>query len=261
VYIIDANRMFILDKTSNDGEQAGNMRAQQQASYSGASINGPFVLYMRGAEFNSSGSTPSGYYAQIFQGAGDGAGNVVINQSYTNDAGVYSASQSNGGLTALSFDSAHSGRATFSSSSGTTYLYLFNTGSAFEMSVGDNGSIDSGWLESQTQTTFTYAALTGTYLLGEMPRLSGLSPGSVGEYSLTGSGAINGTVSVSGRETLSWDQATNMTYSWDTTAPGTGTFLVANGSQSQASCAVISATKLVCASQTDTAPSVEVIEQ
>jgi hypothetical protein len=261
VYIIDANRMFVLDKTSNDGEQAGNMRTQQQTSYSGASINGPFVLYMRGAEFNSSGSTPSGYYAHIFEGAGDGAGNMAINQSYTNDAGVYSADQSNGDPTSLSFDFAHPGRATLSSSSGTTYLYLFNTGSAFEMSVADNGSLDSGWLESQTQTTFTYAALAGTYLLGEMPRLSGLSPGSVGEYSLTGSGAINGTVTVSGRETLSWDQATNMTYSWNTAAPCTGTFLVASGSENQASCAAISATKIVCTSQTGTAPSIEVIEQ
>jgi hypothetical protein len=53
----------------------------------------------------------------------------------------------------------------------------------------------------------------------------------------------------------------SMTYSWDNTAPGTGTFLVANGSQSGASCAAISATKFVCTSQTDTAPSIEVIEQ
>ena len=109
VYIIDANRMFILDNTSNDGEQAGNMRTQQQAPYSGASINGPFVLYMRGAEFNSSGSTPSGYYAHIFQGAGDGAGNMAINQSYTDDAGVYSVGQSNGSPFALTFDSTHPG--------------------------------------------------------------------------------------------------------------------------------------------------------
>src|SRR5208337_4172338 len=36
VYIIDASRMFILDNTSDDGEQAGNMRTQRQASYSAA---------------------------------------------------------------------------------------------------------------------------------------------------------------------------------------------------------------------------------
>jgi hypothetical protein len=88
-----------------------------------------------------------------------------------------------------------------------------------------------------------------------------LSSGSVGEYSLTNSGSINGAITTSGRGELSWDQAMSMTYSWDNTAPGTGTFLVANGSQSGASCAAISATKFVCTSQTDTAPSIEVIEQ
>ncbi|MFY9854532.1 MAG: hypothetical protein WAK26_11720, partial [Terracidiphilus sp.] len=261
VYIIDANRMFILDNTSNDGEQAGNMRTQQQASYSGANITGPFVLYMQGAEFSFGGSTSSGYYAHIFAGAGDGAGNMAINQSYTDDTGVYSVGQSNGGPFALTFDPVNPGRATLATTSGTTYLYLFNNGSAFEMSVSDNGSLDSGWLESQTQTAFTYAALAGNFLVGEMPLLSGLSPGSVGEYSLTSNGAINGAITNSGRETLSWDQATSMTYSWDTTAPGTGTFLVVNGAQNQASCAAISATKFVCTSQTDPAPGIEVMEQ
>ena len=142
--------------------------------YSAASIAGPFVLYMRGAEFNNRGNTPSGFYSDVFQGTGDGAGNMTINQSYTDDAGVYSAGNSNGGPVALTFDSAHPGRATFQSASGTSYLYLFNNTSAFEMGVGDNGSLDSGWLESQTQTAFTNTALAGNYLFGEMPRLSGL---------------------------------------------------------------------------------------
>jgi hypothetical protein len=265
VYIIDAKRMFILDNTSNDGEQAGNLRAQQQATYSGASVSGPFVLYLRGAEFNSGSTTPSGFYADLFVGSGDGAGHMTISQSYTNDDGAYSASSSSAGPPALAFDSAHPGRATFPSASGTTYLYLFDNNSAFEMSVGDNGSLDSGWLEPQTvpqtQAGFTGADLAGNYLLGELPLLSESSNGSVGEYDLTAAGSMNAALTTAGRGDLSWDQSTNLTYSWDATAPGTGTFLVANGAQAEASCAVISATKFVCASQTDPSPSVEVIEQ
>lgn len=129
------------------------------------------------------------------------------------------------------------------------------------MNVGDNGSLDTGRMEPQTQTTFTYAALAGNYLSGELPLLSGLSPGAVGELSLTGSGAIGGATSTSGQGVLSWDQAVNMTYSWDATAPGAGTFLIANGAQGGSSCATISATKFVCASQTDPAPGIQVIEQ
>ncbi len=261
VYIIDANRMFVLDNTSNDGEEAGNMRTQQPASSSAAALSGPFVLYMRGAEFNNDGDLPSGYYAEILQGAGDGDGNLTINQSYKDDSGVYSAGSSNGGPIALDFDSAHPGRATFQSASGTTYLYLFDTGSALEMSVGSNGSLDSGWLESQTQTAFTDAALAGNYLFGELPPLDGESDASVGEYDLTGSGAIDGAATISGKGLLSWDQAASMTYAWDASAPGAGTFLVANGAQGQASCAVVNPAKFVCTPQTDPSPSVQVAEQ
>jgi hypothetical protein len=265
VYIIDASRMFILDNTNDDGEQAGNMRTRQQASYSAASIDGPFVLYMRGAEFNSSGNTPSGFYADVFQGTGDGAGNMTIHQSYTDDAGVYSAGSSNGGPTALTYDSVHPGRATFTSASGTTYLYLFDSNSAFEMGVKGNGSVDSGWLEAQTaaqmQTAFTNEALAGNYLFGNLPLLNIEPNSSLGVFGVTGSGSINANLTITSRGILSWDQSTSMTYSWDATAPGTGTFLVANGTQAGASCAVISATKFVCASQTDPAPSVEVFEQ
>ncbi|MGA3161392.1 MAG: hypothetical protein ABSC77_09260 [Terracidiphilus sp.] len=265
VYIIDASRMFILDNTSDDGEQAGNMRVQQQASYSGVSIDGPFVLYLRGAEFNASGNTPSGFYSNVFQGTADGNGNLTINQSYADNAGVYSAGTSNGGPTAITFDPAHPGRATYQSVTGTTWLYLFNNTSAFEMSVDENGSLDSGWLEPQTapQTppAFTSAALAGNYLFSNLSQLNIEPAGSVGVFGVTNSGTINVALTTTSRDNLSWDQSTSMTYSWDATAPGTGTFLIANGTHAGASCVVINSTKFVCASQTDPAPSVEVIEQ
>ncbi len=261
VYIIDANRMFVLDNTSNDGEQAGNMRTLQQASYSGASINGPFVLYTRGAEFKDGGSTPSGYYADVIEGKGDGAGTMTINQSYTDDDGSYSVGSLNGGPIVLTFDSTHSGRVTFSSASGTDYLYLFNTNSAFEMSIKDNGSVDSGWLEPQTQTAFTDAMLANRYLFGELPLLSAKSNGNVGEYNLTGSSGITSAISTAGEEESSWDQLVNMTYDWDATAPGTGTFLIASSTSQAASCAVINSTKFVCTSQSDSSPSIKILQQ
>lgn len=261
VYIIDANRMFLLDNTNDDGEQAGNMRTQQQSSYSDASLGGPFVLYARGAEFNSSGNAPSGFYSHIFQGTGDGAGNLAINQGYTDDDGLYSTGQSIGSSLALTFDPAHPGRATFPSASGTTFLYLFNTGSAFEMSVGDNGSLESGWLEPQTQTAFTGAALAGNYLFANLSQLNILPAGSVGVLGVASSGAMSAAFTTTSRAILSWDQSTSTTYNWDATVPGTGTFLVASNADGESSCAVISATKFVCTPQTDLAPSVQIFEQ
>jgi len=260
VYIIDANRMFVLDNTNNSGEQAGNLLAQQQASTTAATVNGPFVLYLRGAQF-SSGSAPSGFYSNLMQGSADGAGNLTIHQNYSDNNGVYSTSKSISGLSALAIDSAHPGRATFISASGTTYLYLFNSNSAVEMSVGANGSLDSGWLQPQSQSTFTNAALAGNYLVGEMPLLSGASVANVGEYNLTSAGAINGYATFTGEEYLSWDQSISMTYTWDATAPNTGAFLIANGTQGNSSCVVVSATQFVCTAQTDPAPTIQLIGQ
>jgi hypothetical protein len=265
VYIIDASRMFILDNTNNNGELAGNIRTMQQSMTNAASVAGPFVLYMRGAEFNNNGNTPSGFYADVFQGTGDGAGNITINKSYKNDAGVYSAGNSNYGPAALAFDSVHPGRATFQSAGGTTYLYLFDNNSAFEMEVKNNGALDSGWLESQTATqtpsAFTNASLAGNYLFGDLSQLNIEPISSVGVLAVTSGGTINAALTTTSRGNLSWDHSTSTTYSWDATAPGTGSFLVSNGAQASASCAVISATKFVCISQTDPAPSVEVFEQ
>jgi len=264
VYIIDASRMFVLDNTSNYGEQAGNMRRQLQSAYSAANLNGLFVLYLRGAEFNSPGITPSGYYADLYQGSGDGQGNLTINQSYIDNNSVYSAGSVNGSTLAPVFDSAHPGRAISQSVTATTYLYLFGNTSAFEMSVSSNGSLDTGWLEPQAipqnLTASTTATPAGNYLFGEQPLLDGKSDGSLGELDLA-SGQIDGAQTAAGEEFLSWDQPSASTYSWDTAAIGTGAFLIANGAPGPASCALVNPAKFVCVSQTDPAPSIEIAEQ
>ncbi len=262
VYIIDANRMFILDNTSDDGEQAGNLRLQQTAATSTtAALSGPFVLYERGAAFNSNSGIPTSFYANLLLGSGDGAGNLAIQQSYANSAGAYTAGGSVGGPTALVFDPANPGRASFSTASGTTYLYFYAANRAFEMSIGTNGSVDSGWLEAQSQTAFTNAALTGSYLFGELPLLSVQPTAYAGEYSLNSSGALTAGFTTSAQGVLSWDQSLSTTYAWDTTATGTGGFFLANAAQGKASCASVSATRFACIPQTDPAPSVQIMQQ
>jgi hypothetical protein len=269
VYIIDAQRMFVLDNTSNNGEEVGYMRTQQQTSYSAANVSGPFVLYMRGAEFDNNSITPSGYYAEVLAGVGDGDGNLTINQSYKNDKGVYSTGNSSSAPIALDFDSARPGRATFQSASGSIYLYLFDTGNALEMGVGSNGSVDTGWLESQppaqrlseAPVALATTASSASYLFGELPLFNGEKNSIVGELNLTGTGTINGAITTAGENNLSWDQAASMTISWDASAPGAGTFLVADSAQGGSSCAVITSAKFVCTPQTDPSPSVQIMEQ
>jgi hypothetical protein len=253
VYIIDADRMFILDNTSNVIAQAGVMRTRQQSAYSGASLSGPFVFYAHGG-------ASSGYFAHVFTGTGDGDGHLVFTQSYANDAGVYSTESANENSLALTFDSAHPGRASYSLANGTAYLYLYDVNSALEIGIKNDGAIESGWLEPQTQTTFTGAALAGQYLAGKLPLLAATSTGNVGEYTLTGDGAITGTVSTAGQEESSWDQSVSLAYNWDTSVSSAGTFLI-SGTSLEDSCAVINPTKIVCMPQTDASPNIEILQQ
>jgi hypothetical protein len=140
-------------------------------------------------------------------------------------------------------------------------LYLFDQNSGFEMNVQTNGSLDSGWLENQTQTAFTNTSLAGNYLFGELSLLNLQSNGDIGETGATNAGAISGTFTTAGQGNLSWDQSLSATYTWDAAAAGTGSLLVANSVQGASSCTVVSATEFVCVSQSNAAPSVEVIEQ
>jgi hypothetical protein len=132
----------------------------------------------------------------------------------------------------------------------TVYFYLFNTNQGFEMSLDSNGGIQSGWLEAQKQTTMA----PGGFMMGQMPQWSEGDSSNVGEFSIDSSGDAPASITSAGPGNFSWDQQMGMTYSWDTTAPSTGTFLVNAGSKGVASCAVINSTKAVCTPQNDSAP-------
>jgi hypothetical protein len=251
VYIIDANRMFMLETTGDTGLLAGDMRTQLQSSNTASALlNGSFVLYNQGFEYSS--GNISGYYSQVYQGTGGGAGSMTINQSYEDVNGTYSSGADLGTGTP-SLDTSNPGRASFSGN-GTTYLYFFNNTSAFELNLS-SGYLDSGWMEPQTQTTLT----AGTYMLGGLPRPDPDDHGTAGEMTLNSNGSVSGAATSAGQNKFTWDSPFSTTYSWDTSASGTGTFLVA--SPVDISCAVISSTKVVCTDQADSNPGVTVFQR
>jgi hypothetical protein len=85
--------------------------------------------------------------------------------------------------------------------------------------------------------------------------------GNVGLLNVSSSGAITGGLTEAGQGDFSYDQSQNLgTLSWDSTAPGTGTFLIGSGSKG-ISCAVISATKIVCTFNADSSPGVMILQQ
>jgi hypothetical protein len=260
-YIIDANRMFLLETAGDSGVQSGDMRTQLQTSNTAATLlSGAFVLYMQSYRY-SNGSV-SGYVSEVYQGTGNGIGGLTINQSYKDDNGTYSVGNSNGGPIAITFDSSYPGRATLAPGSGdSVYLYFFDNGAAFELDLNGNGYLQTGWVEPQSQTTFTYAAVAGNYLFGMLPPMQATQHGNVGELNVSSSGAITGGLTEAGQGDFSYDQSQSMgTLSWDSTATGTGTFLIGSGSKG-ISCAVISATKIVCTLNGDSSPGVMILQQ
>jgi hypothetical protein len=250
VYVIDANRMFMIN-TSDQQASSADIRKQQQAAYSGANLSGNFVIYLQ--QYDSTSNILSGYASGIMEGTGDGSGNITINQSYDDSNGAYTVGKEDGGPLAVSFDSSNPGRVTASASANhTSFLYFFDNNSALwlEFSSNTNGHVNWGWMEPQTQTTFTNAALGGDYLIGPMPMMSEPQSLWIGEavLSTTSSSAVTGELTKGGAGVFAFDQPlSDMTYNWDTTATGTGTFLIPSDGMS---CAVINSTKAVCTNQT-----------
>jgi len=258
VYIIDASRMFVIQTGGGNGLQAGEVRKQQQATYSATNLNGAFVLHSQGFDFDTN-SNVTGYYAQVFQASGDGAGNITLNQIYRDDAaigaqnGTYTAS--NGGSNPVTFDSTNPGRATVGGGAN-AYLYLYGTNLAFEMSTG---SAEWGMIEAQTLSTFTDAAIAGNYMLGQVPILEPDNGTSVGELNLDSSGNITGSSSNGGPGNFSWESPISANYTWSSTT--FGTFLPGSGGGGGLSCVAVSATESVCLENTTSSPDIMIFQQ
>jgi hypothetical protein len=249
-YVIDANRMFLLEIAGDTGVLAGDMRTQQQTSYTDANFNGAFVWYQQSFLGESNGS-PTGYKSAIDQGSVS-AGAMTLNQSYSDNNGIYSDGSDNSQSLALpAFDSTNPGRLVLPfSSSETGYLYFFNNNSALYLDLnGAKNDLQWGWFLPQTQTTFTDAAVAGNYLFGKLPRLEGGSNqnDAVGEFDLATNGNVTGDSSSAGEQYFVYDQTgTFGTVTWDPSAPAnSGAFLIGSGNKGF-SCVVISATESVC---------------
>ncbi len=259
-YIVDANRMFLLETVGDGGVQSGEMRTQQQASYSNASFNGAAVFYGQGLEYTS--GSVSGFDSLIFQVSGNGAGTLTVDQSYQDADGTYKDGNANGAALPVTFDSSNPGRATFSPGTDSGYMYFYNTNSAFYVDLNGGGGLnylETGWLEPQTQATFTNAALAGTYMLGEVH----LKPGdtSVGEAVVASNGTITASVSTGGQNSFSFDSAqSGLSYTWLNSTYGSFS-LTQTGQSGGETCMVITASKDICMDGTSGSAKMSVLQK
>ena len=264
VYIVDAGRAFLIETVAGNGIREGHVFTQALSSFSNANLSGNSVVYLQGYEFANSGSpnTVTGTYSEVFESTGNGSGGFAINQSYMDDNGSYSAGNANGSTTAT-FDASNPGRVTINTGpSSTTLLYLTNTNSGIELSVGGGvNSLDSGFIENQTQTTFTDAALAGNYMFGMLPIDSATSTASVAEFDATSGGTATAGTSIGGQYVFMYDLAQSFNYAFDSSAPGTGTFLITSPDSGNASCAMITSTRTACTRQSDPVGGILVLQK
>ena len=260
VYIIDANRMFMLETAGDSGVQDGDVRKQLQTSYSGANLNAPFVLYSQG--YNYSSGAVSGYVSDVFQGTGNGTGGFTINQSYQDNQGTSTTGSENGGPIAVTFDTSNPGRATFPAGESSGYLYFFNNNAAFELDLSGNGFLASGWMVAQSQTTFTDAAVAGIYMIGKLPPTGQGDSDNIGEAIIASSGTVTGSQTKAGEGEFDWDEplsGQSLTYSWLSATDGT--FSILSSGEAQLTCAVISSTELVCSENNSESANVNIMQQ
>jgi hypothetical protein len=278
VYIIDANRMFMLETAGDSGLMAGDMRTQlQSANTAAALLSGSSVLYSQGYHGNSSGSV-TGYESMILQASGAPTATytdtLTVNTSFDDDAGSYTTGQESGPL-AITLDSANPGRATFSPGGGSesSFLYFFNAGSAFFLDMnGTQHYLATGWVEAQTQPSsppFANANIAGSYLGGSLLRLNSGSNDSISEGTLDSSGVMTGSNTTANAGSLQWDQPFSamgtLGYSWLSTTYGAFSNSM-NGTAFQ-SCIVITPVKsgatgkAVCIENTSGGANVSISEQ
>jgi hypothetical protein len=266
-YIVDANRMFLLETDAANGLFAGELRRQQNTgNYTAAGLSGAAVIYAQGMTYASASPGFSNDYASmLMQVSGGGNGNITVHQSYqdenSNGTVTYSNNVANGAVIPVTFDSTNLGRATFSPGSDSAYLYFFDTNNAFMLDLnGNQGWLQTGWMQPQSSLTFNDANIAATYMMGQMPRLQPAAGASVGWVNLTSAGGLTGGISDAGENSFRYDQSLSGTYAWDSATYGTFTVTTANGGLS---CVVGSANPLsvICTLQSDSEPSILIFQQ
>jgi hypothetical protein len=262
-YVIDAERMFLLETVGDGGMQSGDMRTQLNTSYSGTGVTGPLVNYQQGYEYSSGSESVTAYDSILMQASGNGNGTFTVNSSYQDENGTYQDGKANGATATVTFDPSNPGRATLTvpQSTDSLYAYYFNTDSAFEVDFnGGEGYLATGWMEPQSQTTFTDAAVAGNYMTGRLPVMEPAANDIAGQIDLLSNGNYTGNLTTAGNGDYSYDQPISGTYSWDTTVTGSGSFLVDSG-PSGMSCVAISSTTAACIVNGDTSPGVTILQQ
>jgi hypothetical protein len=236
LYMVNSSDVFI---ESTDGIFSGEAIGVPPGSpFNQASLNGTFVLRI-------TAQSSTGPIVDVALATVTGTSGVTIKDN-TNNAGIFSS-----GTTPLTYSVASNGRVTLSGGTTPPVLYLYGQNAGFL--VGTGTDVQFGVVEPQAIGSFNNASLSGAFMLGtEDPSAISVTLES-GVAILDGSGNVAGTSDQSSSTGLAQNQNVSLTYS--VASDGTGTF----GSGTTA--ILISGSKLVFINNTNTAPTITVVEK
>jgi hypothetical protein len=258
-YIVDANQMVMTNIDTSNGAQKAEVYKQQQSSYSLENLNNSFVLHELTSTVNGSNVVQS-YGSQLSQGTSDGLGEFIIDQSYTDSGGTYSVGEGTG---QTNVTVASNGRTAFTTTSGAGFLYLYNNNAALEVAggavTGGNYDVEFGYMEPQTLTTFTDAALAGNYVGADYPRIEPQGGESTLLLDATSSGTASDIENDGGQGEMAYAGTGSATFAWTSTTYGT--FSVSQGGSADVSCIAIAAGRFACMENTSGNPNIILFQQ
>jgi hypothetical protein len=262
-YIVNSGKLFAMqmDAVASSTPLLNGVMLQQQTpagGFSAASLSAGTVIYMTGRSSCGTGTSPA---PEVLVGllAADGNGGLTLSfdencggtlSSYTSLPGTYSV--------------ASNGRTTMTVGGATAVAYQVGSDQAFILNT--DISVLFGFEEPQAAAgPLNNSAMTGTYAgLTNTPATFGVTVFS-GEFTADGgspAGNLNGTEDIGAPSGPSSGVAFNATYSVSSSPTnGRGTMAITSGSGGNAVIYVLSTSKFVALSLSDSNPAVWIFEQ
>jgi hypothetical protein len=260
-YIVNSGKIFAMqtDAVASSTPLLNGVMLRQQTpggGFSNTALNGGNVIYMTGRSL-CGGTAPA---PDVLVGLLTADGNGGLTLSFDENCGGSLSSYSTlpGTYTVVS-----NGRTTMTVGGAAAVAYLVGSDLAFILNT--DSSVLFGFEEPQAAGPFSNGAMTGTYAgLTNTPATFGVTVFS-GEFTADGgspAGNLNGTEDIGAPSGQSSGVAFNATYSVSSSPTnGRGTMAITSGSGGNAVVYVLSTSKFVALSLSDSNPAVWIFEQ
>jgi hypothetical protein len=255
LYVVSATDVLILgsdDQTVNSAF-AGEAMRQSSATFAANPLSGAYIGYQSGLSTNTAGASRATLLLLNASGTG------ISGSQLRNDAGGFQAKN----LTGITYSVDPTGRMTITGGTQQPVFYLVSANQAFEVSA--DSSVDSGFFQSQTGSSFTNASLNGLFAFGTVDPEDANGGANSGTATFT---PATTTISIiedkTGNGSLNAGQTQSFSYSIDPNGLvhiPTGCTISATTTTCQTVLLVVSPTKAVILDTSSTNPKIQVADQ